>query len=228
MFSLDDINSNHYSPWIRLDISLWGDIIKDHLPIKYKKNTIIYHQNEKLEYIYIVKSGRARITVSDEEGAEKHIFIVEAGSIIGEMDSFLKKPSTTAAIAIVDMEIYRISEDEFWSVICLDKKLNNEIMKSMAMKYNILLQQVSDMSFYESYTRVIRALFHLVNQYGIEVDEGYKIGIKFTHQDIAYLINTSRVNVSNIFSQLTSDGIINRKGGSTYIIDMLKLKSRLL
>lgn len=227
MLCLNGKKDNNYSPWIRLAIDIWTDLIKGYSPIKYIKDSIIYHQDEEIKFVYIVKSGRARILVLDQDGGEKHVFIVEEGSVVGEMDSFLKRPSTTAAIAIVDMDIYKIPVEEFWERIFSNEDLNKKIMRLMAIKYNILLQEVSDVAFYESYTRVVRALYNLVNQYGIKTELGYKIDINFTHQDIAYLINTSRVNVSNIFRQLSNENIVRRKGRSTYICDIEKLKSKL-
>jgi len=46
------------------------------------------------------------------------------------------------------------------------------------------------------------------------------ITIKFTHEEVANLINASRTTVSGIFSRLTKDGIIEKIGGFYVIRDM--------
>ena len=213
-----------FSPWVKLDISNWEGIINKGSTIKYKKNSIIFQEQQNLLSVYIIKSGRIRLTVSNKDGDEKHIMIAEVGCIIGESSCLLNVPSMTAATTIVNTEMYEISKSDFLKYININKELNKLIMSIISIKNNIFIQQISDLSFSSSIERVSKALYDLANLYGVKYGNSYRINIKFTHQDIANLINCSRVTVSKIFSQLLDDKIIERKNGYIIVNDLEQIK----
>ena len=61
------------------------------------------------------------------------------------------------------------------------------------------------------------ALLYIADVYGKPTDEGILIRNRFTHQELANMIHTSRVSVANVFSELTKCGIIAKRDGH-YII----------
>lgn len=50
-----------------------------------------------------------------------------------------------------------------------------------------------------------------LKQYGVSVPGGCCIDIHFTHSDVASMVNTSRVTVSNIFTWLAENGYLHRQ-----------------
>ena len=50
-----------------------------------------------------------------------------------------------------------------------------------------------------------------LKQYGVSVPGGCRIDIHFTHSDVASMVNTSRVTVSNIFTWLAENGYLHRQ-----------------
>lgn len=213
-----------FSPWVKLDISIWDDLLNGIPLTKYRKNNIIYEEQHTLMYVYIVKSGRVRLTVSSIDGDEKHIMIAEEGCIIGESSCILNVPSMTAATTIVNTEIYEIPKNVFLGYVDMSKQINKLIMSIISIKNKIFIQQISDLSFSSSIERVAKALYDLVNLYGVKYGNGYRINIRFTHQDIANLINSSRVTVSKIIGQFLDDNLIERKNGYMIVKDLKQIK----
>lgn|SRR5690625_2754482 len=90
----------------------------------------------------------------------------------------------------------------------------------ISLKLEILTHASLNLSFDSSSQRIIRAFIQLATIYGIEKqDRSIKINITFTHQELADLIGTSRVTVSNEISKLQQLKVIKKKGRYYYIND---------
>ncbi|WP_218276475.1 Crp/Fnr family transcriptional regulator, partial [Pseudomonas sp. FW305-BF6] len=67
-------------------------------------------------------------------------------------------------------------------------------------------------------TRVLTMLRQLATAYGTETKKGVTITIPFTHQELAYVIGSSRVSVSYVMNDLCEKGIIEKQKGRYTIL----------
>jgi CRP-like cAMP-binding protein len=58
---------------------------------------------------------------------------------------------------------------------------------------------------------LLRLLAWLANRFGQEVEQGQRIALRLTHQDIADLIGLTRVTVTRLLNDFERQGIIQRK-----------------
>ena len=202
-----------YSPWLREDLSVWNNLTYNLQPKFYEKETLVFQQQDILKNLYIIASGRVRITLFDHDGNEKAIYIAEEGTLIGEEAIILEHPLNTSAIVIVDSYIYEIPVADLFNKIHSDHRLNSKIMKLLAYKNMMLINHLEELSFCDAFQRVVITLYNLVQRYGVEIEEGIKINIKFTHEELSGIVNTSRVTVNNICTDLTNRGIMYRYKG---------------
>ncbi|MCL1959725.1 MAG: Crp/Fnr family transcriptional regulator [Spirochaetes bacterium] len=217
------------SPWIHMDISYWEDLLSAQIPRLYRKKTFLFQHGDKPEHVFIIKSGRVRITSYCIDGNEKQLYIGEAGSICGEIDCIQNHPYNASAIAIVDSEIfclpYKVLENQMRNNWSLTKKL----MQVICQKNLIFMEQIMELSFDQSKQRVARILLNIAAEYGQDLPDGsVRIGIKFTHQDIATMINTSRVTTNNVINSFSEEGIIIKEGGYYILKDIVGLNDYIL
>ena len=109
----------------------------------YSDGTVIFEEGEQGNCMYVVQSGKVRITRKDSSG-ERTIAVMEAGEIFGEMALFDKLPRSATAMALGDARILRMDKNRLFASISRDptlvfktleavsgriRKLNDEIMK---------------------------------------------------------------------------------------------------
>ena len=214
-----DINN---SPWVSDDISQWKEILHDEKMIRYKKNTRIFASDDILNHIFIVQSGLVVISLVSAEGTEKHVYFQGIGSIIGDPTAFLGKKSNVTAYTITDCCLFKISVEKVRTA-ALNPILDRNLNKSLCKKVSVLLSQVYNLSFLSSSARVAVALLHLVDQYGTQTEQGYQISLRITHEQLARLVNTSRVTISQILKKMERNQILAKSSGKLLVIDMNKL-----
>lgn len=211
--------TQNVSPWIRIDLKEWEPLINGHTPVLYRKKSFLFHEEDPSAFVYIIKKGRVRLTSFRSDGSEKQFFIAEEGCICGEHGCLMHHPHQSSAVAIVDAEIYRISTQELEQAMQQNWQLASLIMQVLCRKNSILTNMVLELSFTQSIQRIAQLLINLTRQYGVEEKSGCRINIRFTHQDVASMINTSRVTVSNIFTIFYERGLLKKEGGCFILCD---------
>ncbi len=203
-----------YSPWVTMPDTDWSTVIKNLQPKLFRKNSIIYHQKDKPDYVYLVKKGRVRLDIYSFNGEKISLFIADQGTFFGELSPIDSMANMCSATAAIDSLLYSIPVSTFMAEINQNHEFACNILKMMAKKIRLISVQVRQLSFNDSNYRVCSALSNLVHQYGKpEADGSYQLSIKFTHQEMADLTGLSRVTVSNILSALTAEGILGKQDG---------------
>ncbi len=212
------------SPWITLDLEDWKPLTEGRSPVRYRKKVILFHQEDLADEVFIVKSGRLRITSYQEDGAEKQLYIAERGALVGESSCLNGKVHQSTAVAIVDSVVWRVPVSELQKKMKEDWQLTQRIIALLCRKKDVFYRQILDLSFKQATHRIASQLVNLCRQYGKEHKKGVCISIHFTQQDIAGIVNASRVTVGNVFNMFVEQGLLVREGKYFIVTDLDAMK----
>lgn len=211
------------SPWIeKLDYN-WKSLVSLGQTIAFKKNEYVFIQDHAVDNVYIILEGRIRLVLLSAFGDEKHILIIGKNGMIGECSLFAEHTYTNSAIASSKAILIKVPVKQFLQVIAHDFELSSQVMKLTSLKFRIAAYQSFQLSFLSANQRIATSLLQLGLAYGKKVGKQITIDINFTHQEMAFLVGTSRVTVSNTMTYLQSLGIITKTSGSYLIRDVEKL-----
>jgi CRP-like cAMP-binding protein len=100
---------------MQIDIDLlfsWGAVAK-----KYKKNEIIFNEDEVAHFYYQIMEGSVRMFNSNDEGKEFTQGLFCKGNSFGEPPLFIDELYPSKAIAIQDSTIIKLSKDKFLKIL---------------------------------------------------------------------------------------------------------------
>src|SRR3970040_546016 len=100
---------------MQIDIDLlfsWGAVAK-----KYKKNEIIFDEDEVAHFYYQIIEGSVRMFNSNDEGKEFTQGLFCKGNSFGEPQLFIDELYPSKAIAIQDSTIIKLSKDKFLKIL---------------------------------------------------------------------------------------------------------------
>jgi CRP/FNR family transcriptional regulator len=100
---------------MQIDIDLlfsWGAVAK-----KYKKNEIIFDEDEVAHFYYQIIEGSVRMFNSNDEGKEFTQGLFCKGNSFGEPPLFIDQPYPSKAITIQDSIIIKLSKDKFLKIL---------------------------------------------------------------------------------------------------------------
>lgn len=208
------------SPWITLDPEGWAPLTEGRTPAQYRKKAILFHQEDAADAVFIVKSGRLRITSYQEDGAEKQLYIAEKGAMVGESSCLTGAAHQSSAVAIVDSLVWKVPAAELRETMERDWQLTQRVISLLCRKNDVFYRQILDLSFKQATHRIASQLLNLCRQYGKEHEKGVRISIHFTQQDIAGIVNASRVTVGNVFNMFIDQGLLTREGKYFIVTDL--------
>ena len=223
----DTNNIYRESPWLLFQDLDWSHLISGLKPELFHKGSFVYHQNQTSEFIYLIKSGRVNLSILNTEGKVRSLFICGEGALFGEISHFMSPENCAQAQVVSDSLIYRVGKERYQTLFMSDSTIARNTAIILAKKVRALTAQMESMMFPDAIKRVANVLLYLAGQFGRPCDDGMQLTIRFSHQEVANLIGTSRVTVTNAVRQLEDDGAIRKIGGHIRILDKNRLQEML-
>jgi CRP/FNR family transcriptional regulator len=190
--------------------------------LTFPRETLLIQQDMMHPYVYLVLEGRVRVFLLSPTGAERHLYIVGSGHLLCESTVWTDENCEFSASTSSNVRLLRIPKNAFCNVILNDPKLSLRMLRSLSQKQSALLLQTKLMSFSDVEQRVLSMLHQLASSYGIKTAKGLTITIPFTHQELAYVVGSSRVSVSYVMNGLQEKGVISKQNGMYSLLSIAK------
>lgn len=191
---------------------------------RFPKEAFIIGQNEVGTCMYLLISGRVKVSLASSEGKELVLNYLEAPAHFGEMSLVDAQTRSADVIAVTDVELFALDGKDLSAAIQLQPKLALNLIATLSRRLRHTISRLEDMAFHDATHRVMRVVLNVATA-GLET-RGAAVVQGMTHYDIATLAGTSRETASRVIAQLARDGIIT-SSGRRLIVDLPKLSERL-
>lgn len=217
------------------DLTVFSKLKSDELKLicessyekRYQKGEIIFFENDEYGGLYLLVSGRVKLSMLSPEGKEKVLNILQEGDIMGEVSFFDLDPHPITAEAMENARIVIIPREKLEEIITNKPGLALKIIESLAKKTRLLTSQVRELVFHDAAGRMASLLRRFADDFGVEIKGGMMIDLILTHKEIANLIGSSRVTVTKIMNNFIDEGIIKMYKRKIVIVDEEKLGKKL-
>ncbi|MEO3945866.1 Crp/Fnr family transcriptional regulator [Gorillibacterium sp. CAU 1737] len=203
---------------------LWSEHFASCPVITLSKNRLIAEEGAKINQIYYIESGRVKFSSTTPDGNEKIMYIVNKGELIGDLWSASSRPYFMTATTLTKCTLRVMEQKSFLDVLFSNRELAENWMGNLSEVVEFLVDHVTELVFLDKEQIIIKYIYRLSFNYGVETEKGIKINTKMTHQLFADLMGCSRITVSKIMSHLIKRQVIRKEGGYLYIPDMEALK----
>jgi CRP/FNR family cyclic AMP-dependent transcriptional regulator len=175
---------------------------------EYKKNQVIFMEEETGKYMYIVKFGEVKVVQSSSEGRENILAIHHSGDTFGEMSLMDNMTAPATVVAMEDCKIITISKMNFDNVLMRNPHVVQSMLASLCFKLRDAWKIIQVLKFTDAETRLKHILLNLANTEGIQQGDEICINVKVTHQELAEMAGTSRETISRLMSKMQSHGLL--------------------
>lgn len=171
----------------------------------YKKNSIIYMQNEKCKTLDVILNGIISIQKIDSDGNMLSINDFTSGDIIGENLLFsVKNIYPMTILAKSDVEILHINRDLILMLCQDNKSFLLGFLQSLSGKALILSDKIMSLSMKTLRQCIID--FLLFENYA---QQSTVIKLNMTKKDLAEKIGVQRSSLSRELNKMRKDGLID-------------------
>lgn len=177
-----------------------------------KKGQVLFQQGDEADHIYVIKEGRFKLSRITEDGNESILHIMGTGELLGETALFRPGAVQLAtAIALEEAKVCSIDRWTFEKIIKNQPDLAWEMIKNLGNRLYTIWEQVSETNRQSTLEKILSLMLRLSREHGEACANGIRITIPLTQQEIAALVGSSRVMVSQSIKELTDKNYLYRE-----------------
>jgi CRP/FNR family transcriptional regulator, cyclic AMP receptor protein len=173
--------------------------------------------------VYLLVSGKVRITTYSEGGRQVTFRDIASGELFGEVSAIDDRPRSADVIALETALIASMPRSTFRKLLTEEPLLGERMMKRLAGLVRSLSERIIDLSTLGVQNRIHAEILRLAREAGVERNSA-RIEPGPKHADIASQVSTYREQVTRELSALAKAGVLGRDGSALVVRDMKRLE----
>ncbi|MDA0999977.1 MAG: Crp/Fnr family transcriptional regulator [bacterium] len=187
---------------------------------RYEKDQIIFHKDDPGSMLYIILSGKVKITLPSPEGENVIVAILSTGDFFGELSLFDGESRSATATATEISEILTLDQKEFIHYISENPKVSINILAELSRRLRRTDELLSDAAFCSLGARLAKRILELSERYGEKISpKSTRLNLKLKQQDLADMVGATRESVNKMLRDFRSKEIIDFQKGIITILD---------
>jgi len=196
----------------------WAVFFASKPAVVYPNHSVIVTQGEENPNIFYIVRGLVEYTSIDENGSDHILEILGPGNMLNLQPVFGRNPSIGTFSALSECILASAHKEEILKQMKNDDRLLTEMLEAMAFIIGGLNRQKT-ISTERSDIRALRVI-HMIAMISRRVyQEDDPICIRMSQNDLARIVQTTRVTISKILSDMKKKGVIDTDYGNISIID---------
>lgn len=191
---------------------------------KFKKNEIIFREDDFYLGLYILLEGTVKIFIVSPKAKESVLHIIKPLNAFADIPLFDGGNYPVNAIAVEESIALLIPKDKFLALLKSDSDMSLKMLSGFAKRLKSLITQVENLNSSEVPVRLAKYLLNEIKTSGAERLPEPFIKLSIPKTTLAAFIGTITATLSRTFKKLQDDKIIRVVGKKIFISDYERLK----
>jgi CRP-like cAMP-binding protein len=192
---------------------------------KYHKDNLILIEEEIGSTMFVILSGRVKISRISDDGREVILSILSEGDFFGEMSLLDGQTRSANVTAIEESELLVIRREEFLQMLRDYPQIAINLLKELAQRIRKSDEHIKSLSLQDATGRVASTLLRIAEDSGVLRKGQVEISELPLQQDLANMAGTSRETISRVIKSLMQQGYLKKQKGKIIILDYDKFRS---
>jgi CRP/FNR family cyclic AMP-dependent transcriptional regulator len=189
----------------------------------YPKYQVIFEEGEAGDVLYIIKSGLVKISKEASDGRVKTLALLKAGDFFGEMSVLSEEGRSANAETLSDAELLLMRRDDFSGLLDKNPSVSLHIIRTLIERLFAADRQIKNLALGNSRAKIADILLLLSQDFGDKSEDGTKVNVRLTHQELADLAGLARETTTKLLNEFVKDEAILLKDREIEIINTEKL-----
>jgi CRP/FNR family cyclic AMP-dependent transcriptional regulator len=185
----------------------------------YPKGSLLFVEGEQPRGVFILCSGRAKLTTSSSEGKTLIVRIADAGEVLGASATILGKPYEVSAETLEPSQLNFIKRDDFLRFLTTNAEACMHTAQQLSEKYHSAQREIRSLGLAQTTgEKLARIMLDWCEKDSEATTRGTRLKVLLTHEEIAQMIGTTRETVTRLLSDLKRRKIIEVNGSTVLVL----------
>ncbi len=194
----------------------------------FRKDTIVLMEEDESGALFIIVSGKVKVTRTSNDGREVILNILSESDIFGEMALLDGLTRSATVTAIEDSELFIIQRNQFLEFLKEHPEISIALMQELSKRLRTADMQIKSLSLKDAEGKVATVIVQLANDHGRIRQGAVEIEKLPLQQDLANMAGTSRETISRTLHSFAKKGLIELEGSRLRIYQFEKFKATYL
>lgn len=182
------------------------------------RGTVIFAEGEPARGVYILRSGRATVSIASSEGRVVMLRMAQAGDVLGLNSVLRNLPHDATVKALGPCRTDFVSRHELLEFIQQNEAGAQAVLRVLSQELTELTDRVKLLVLTQTVNgRLAKQLLEWSNSNGTGAAETARVDRVFTHEEIGQMICSSRETVTRLLAVLSKKSIIRVTSDSILI-----------
>jgi CRP/FNR family cyclic AMP-dependent transcriptional regulator len=194
------------------------------VPRSYPKGVRVFHEGDRSDACYIVRSGDLRVTREHPDGRAIALATLGPGDIFGELAMLDGEARSASVEALSESELLALPAADVRRLLRGSSEITVKLVVALTRRLREANERISRQSFQTVPSRVAGVLSQLIAEEApLESREG--VTIRMTQADLAQLAGTSRESVSRFLAMLERAHVVRVARGRVTVLEPRRLRA---
>ena len=192
----------------------------------YPKGSLLFVEGETARGVFVLCSGKVKLTTSSSEGRTLIVRIAGPGEVLGVSAVLLQKAYEMSVETVEPCQVNFIRSEEFMAWIQNDRDAMMSVARQLSGDYYAAQREIRAFGLAQTTTeKLARLVLDWCDTSGEKTDTGVRLKVLLTHEEIAQMIGTTRETVTRLLTSLKSKKVIEVKGSTVNVMRMDALEA---
>ncbi len=191
----------------------------------YPKGTMLFMEGQSANGIYVICSGRIKLSTYSEDGRSMIVRIADPGEVIGMSASVAGINYEGSAEVIADCQVNFVRSQEFIKLLNESAPAALNAIRELSLTYHKAHAKICSLGLSASVSDKLAKLFLDWYEINANGDAGAHISMDYTHEEIAEMIGTSRETVTRLLKRFKTRKLITLDRTDLFIPDKRRLQA---
>jgi len=192
----------------------------------FDKGAVLFAEGQTARDVYVVCSGRLKISMTSAEGRKLIVRIARPGDLLGIHAALTGQSYEATAETLSACQIDIVSREDLLELLERQKTFGLSVAVALSRDFTEFLEHARGLLMSISAPeKLARLLLNLADQFGRRTTNGISFKTLLTHEEIAQMIGASRETVTRSLNMFTRKRFIRPEEGEVLILNHVALSA---
>jgi CRP/FNR family transcriptional regulator, cyclic AMP receptor protein len=184
------------------------------------RGRVLFNEGEPARGVYILRSGRATVSISSSEGRVVMLRLAQPGDVLGVNSVLQDSTYDTTVKTLESCRTEFVSRSEFIERVKQHHGGAEAMLTILSLELAQLTERAKSLLLPQTVRgRLAKLLLELSNGANSDGSQTAQLDGRFTHEEIAQMICSSRETVTRLLASLGRQNVIRITSGTIAIVD---------